>query len=203
MATVYEKLQTVRAELKNKKIKKSGANTYSNFKYFELKDILPDITELCDKYKICPVFSLYETHAELKIIDSEKPEDSILFVTKTGEANMKGSHEVQKKGAENTYMRRYLYMTAFDIAEQDMVDPRDNKPASKPQKKPAKPVDAELSKVIDEIMSVMGEKIDSGTDKDALYQIIAENNNGDKNPIRIKDKEAAQKILNLIKEVKQ
>lgn len=203
MATVYEKLQTVRFELQQEDIKKTGYNPYSGYKYFELEDILPPITKLSAKHKICSIFLLLDTHAELTVYDAEKPEDYIRFSIKTSEANMKGVLEVQKKGAETTYMRRYMYMTAFEIAENDTVDQGSKKPASKPQKKPSKPVDAELNKVLDEIISVMGEKIASGIDKEALYQIVADNNNGNKNPMQIKEKETAQKILDLVKEVKQ
>ena len=39
-----------------------------------------------------------------------------------GEADLKGCHSVQNLGAVQTYTRRYLYITAFEIVEHDALD---------------------------------------------------------------------------------
>jgi hypothetical protein len=38
------------------------------------------------------------------------------------EANLKGCHPVQNLGAVQTYLRRYLYMAALEIVEQEIFD---------------------------------------------------------------------------------
>lgn len=47
---IYKKIQKVKLELSQRELKKSGENTFSKFKYYELGDFLPSIIELCDKY---------------------------------------------------------------------------------------------------------------------------------------------------------
>jgi hypothetical protein len=44
------------------------------------------------------------------------------------EANLKGTHPIQNLGAVETYQRRYLWMTALEIVEHDVLD------ASEPMK---------------------------------------------------------------------
>ena len=38
------------------------------------------------------------------------------------DATLKGAHPIQNLGAVETYQRRYLYMTAFEIVEADVLD---------------------------------------------------------------------------------
>ena len=44
--SIYHKIQKVKLELSSRELKKSGENTYSGFKYYELGDFLPSIIEL-------------------------------------------------------------------------------------------------------------------------------------------------------------
>ena len=53
---LYQKLQKVRVELQNSKLKKSGKNTFSKYEYFELGDFLPKVNELCEKYNLSTIF---------------------------------------------------------------------------------------------------------------------------------------------------
>ena len=66
------------------------------------------------------------------------------------EANLKGTHPIQNLGAVETYQRRYLWMTAMEIVEHDILDastgyeeapakPTQNKSAAKPVKQPEQP----------------------------------------------------------------
>lgn len=49
---IYQKINLVRKEFKDSDIKKSGENTFQNFKYFELSDIVPIAIDLCNKYNL-------------------------------------------------------------------------------------------------------------------------------------------------------
>ena len=120
--SIYLKLQQVRVELQKSPIKKSGQNNFTKFHYFELADFLPTVNELLLKYKLADVFSLYTDRAELVIYDAES-DQKITFTSATAPAEMKSVTPIQMKGAENTYMRRYLLLNALNIVENDVLDP--------------------------------------------------------------------------------
>lgn len=134
MSNVYMKLQTVRAELSKTELTKTGENKHLKFKYFELGDFLPAITELCAKNKICSIINFGTKLATLKIIDCEKDGSIIRFSTPIEKAKLMGSPSpVQELGATQTYIRRYLYMNAFEVVDTDVVDaqPQDKAPNRK------------------------------------------------------------------------
>jgi len=120
--SIYLKLQQARVELQKTPIKKSGQNNFTKFNYFELGDFLPTINELFLKHKLVDVFSLYPDRAELVIYDAES-DQKITFTSATAPAEMKAVTPIQMKGAENTYMRRYLLLNALNIVENDVLDP--------------------------------------------------------------------------------
>jgi hypothetical protein len=119
---VYQKLQTCRVELQKSKMKKSGINKFSNYEYFELGDFLPKANELMLENGLTALFFFEREKARLHIIDTDKPEDKIVFTSPVAMAELKGCHGVQNIGATQTYMRRYLYVMAFEIAEHDAVE---------------------------------------------------------------------------------
>jgi hypothetical protein len=51
-------------------------------------------------------------------------------------AELKGAHPIQNLGAVETYQRRYLWMTAMEIVEHDILDA--SKPAEEPKKEAPK-----------------------------------------------------------------
>ena len=119
---IYEKLQKVRAELHKSSLKKSGKNAFAKYEYFELGDFLPTINQLLADNKLVSVFEFGPESARLRIINAEKPEEEIAFPTPVIMAELKGATDIQALGATQTYIRRYLYVMAFEIAEHDTVD---------------------------------------------------------------------------------
>jgi len=119
---VYEKMNRVRQEFAGMSVKKSGKNKFAGYEYFELGDFLPVIQRLCDTAGLLTVVSFTADMAELVVVDTEKPDESISFTSPMGSASLKGCHEVQNIGAVETYQRRYLYQTAFEIVEHDALD---------------------------------------------------------------------------------
>lgn len=119
---IYEKLQKCRMELNKKKLTKSGENKYSNYKYFELSDFLPTINELFYINKLSSEFNLYQDKAVLKVIDVEEQTSEIVFEVPTAEAKISGCSPIQALGGQITYLRRYLYINALEIAETDLID---------------------------------------------------------------------------------
>jgi hypothetical protein len=118
---IYEKLQQARVELQNKKIKKSGKNAYAGFTYFELSDFLPHINEIFSNLKLYSRFNLAPKMATLTIIDTEDKTQE-LFHMPTAELQLKGCNQLQAIGGVNTYLRRYLYLNALEIVENDLFD---------------------------------------------------------------------------------
>lgn len=121
-ANVYSKLSKIRLELQNRKLKKSGHNKYAGFRYYELGDILPSINELSDKYGILNIISYNKEESILEIIDIDNPESKIEIKSPMSELTLKGAHPIQNLGAIETYQRRYLYLTAYEIVESDYLD---------------------------------------------------------------------------------
>jgi hypothetical protein len=64
------------------------------------------------------------------------------------EANLKGNHEIQNLGAVETYQRRYLWMTAMEIVEHDILDSGREKDVKEDpvevKKDPIKPMEGKL-----------------------------------------------------------
>ena len=119
---IYIKLALIRSELQNMNLKKTGVNSYAKFKYFELVDFLPAINDLALKYHVVNVINFSNDEAYLSIIDADCPDQSIKFSIKMSYVNMKGANELQNLGASCTYLRRYLYMIAYEICESDIID---------------------------------------------------------------------------------
>lgn len=132
---IYEKLIESRMKIQSIGIKKAGRNDYSKYDYFTLKDILELVVPLCSELKMLPVISFTAETATLEIIDAEKPAEKIVITSPMSRAALKGCHEVQNLGAVQSYLRRYLYMAAFDIDECEAEDV-DNEPPPMQQKTP-------------------------------------------------------------------
>lgn len=131
---IYEKLSKARATLE---LKKTGVATINNAgktrSYFSLDDILPSVNKTANELKFLCKFDLNKEIATLKIIDCEKIEDFIEFSIPASTATIQGGNVVQSIGATQTYLRRYLYLNAFEIAEYDVIEEETGE-----EKKPSK-----------------------------------------------------------------
>lgn len=133
---LYQKLAKARIELQKKELTKSGKNAFAKFSYFELADFLPQINEIFNDVGLCGAVSFTKELATLRIFNAEKPDEMLEFSSPMVEqALTKGGTEIQNLGAIQTYQRRYLYMSALEITENDWVDAQDNT-QSQPQEKP-------------------------------------------------------------------
>lgn len=144
--TIYDKLNDCRLAFKNANVKKSGKNTYAGYDYFELDDILNALIPILSSHRAATMVNFTPEGATLTFTDCETKE-SIVFTSPMSTASLKGCHEVQNLGAVESYIKRYLYQNAFEIAEPDSLDrtmgKNDNqqgkKPAQNQQKKAAAP----------------------------------------------------------------
>lgn len=144
--TIYELLQDVRDEISKTPLKKSGFNKHLNFNYFELADFVPTATRLFAQKGLCPLFSItYDPNGvEVAVLKIVKGAESITFTSPTSDpTNMQG---IQALGAKITYMRRYMYMIALDLTENDVVDASldENSRNAKVEEKKATPKQIEM-----------------------------------------------------------
>lgn len=119
---IFQKIQKARVELQKKDLKKTGFNKYSNYNYFELGDFLPPILEICESLGLYTEVQYGENKATLQVIDMDNPEISRTWTTDMKVAVLKGCSDMQNIGGTQTFARRYLYTTAFEVAEKDVLD---------------------------------------------------------------------------------
>lgn len=151
--SIYKKIAEARVKLQDSKLTKSGFNKFANFKYYELADFLPSLNRINLELGICTKFEL-DTAGEkaiLNIFDFDKPEEKITFDIPYIPSKVQGATEIQNLGGTITYLRRYLFLVAFEITDGDVIDAQDpNKPKVPEENKPQKDKPAtqnQLSKI--------------------------------------------------------
>lgn len=122
MDNIYKKIQAVKKRLLEANVKKTGVNKFSNYTYYELADFLPTLIKLCDEEGLFTGVRFDDEFAYLDIVNIEKPEEKVTYTSPMRALELKGANAVQALGGVETYSRRYLYMAAFDIVENDMFD---------------------------------------------------------------------------------
>lgn len=131
--SVYKKLMDARLQLQAKSLSKSGNNKFAGYKYFELADFLPACQEIFAGLGLCGVVSFNSVEAVLTITDTDGG-GAIQIKSPMSDAQLKGCHAVQNLGAVQTYLRRYLWVTAMEIVEHDALD--SSEPLKPETKKP-------------------------------------------------------------------
>lgn len=121
---IYEKLAEARLLIANKGMKKTGKNSFAGYSYFELSEILPAVNAVNKELGIVSVFCFADKVATLSVINAENPAEVVKFefAYSPDGASLKGCHKVQNDGAVQTYVKRYLYQNAYEIAEGDALD---------------------------------------------------------------------------------
>lgn len=141
MNNIYQKINNIKQDFLKSNVKKSGKNKNAGFEYFELVDFMPTLVELMNKYKVYSFISFTEKDATITLINVEKAEEKVIitspvvdFKSYKYEKDTKGNYtgnviedltnmnSIQKMGAIQTYIRRYLYLIAFDIVEPELFD---------------------------------------------------------------------------------
>lgn len=145
---VYQKLIKARAQFLNDGVEKSGKNMNIGFKYFELTDIVPSVTKIFEEIGLISIVNFSNDTAIMTVINCDNPGEAVGFsapfnqiapiISNAGKAV---TNEMQALGSSITYMRRYLYMIAMDIVENDEIEPqiKNDAPAAAPKSAPATP----------------------------------------------------------------
>lgn len=119
---LYEKITNIKSDFLKANVKKSGKNKFANYTYYELADITPVLIELCKQYKVFTKFSYTKEFATLEIVNIENPNEREIYTSPMEDLDLKGCNKIQALGGVETYQRRYLYLSAIDIIENDMFD---------------------------------------------------------------------------------
>jgi hypothetical protein len=119
--SIYKKLQKARVQLQRQALNKSGKNKFAGYEYFELSDFIPSVQMIFNDLGMCGMVSYNEDLAYLHIQDTDGP-GCITFTSPMSTAALKGCHEVQNLGAVQSYLRRYLWVTAMEIVEHDALE---------------------------------------------------------------------------------
>ena len=138
--TVFKKLQAARHQLLNSGIEKSGHNKFSNYHYFELGDFIPAAHKIFNEIGLCGVVRFAET-ATLTVYDTEG-DGSVEFTTPVVYAENAKGQAIQSLGSTHTYIRRYLWLMALELVENDVIDslPQEEKPKAVEKPAEKKPV---------------------------------------------------------------
>lgn len=118
---VLSKLMQARLKLQGTQLAKTGHNKFAGYHYFELGDFLPTVQRIFAEVGLCGIVSYTAELAKLTITDTTEG-GSVEITSPMGSAALKGCHEVQNVGAVETYQRRYLWVTAMEIVEHDVLD---------------------------------------------------------------------------------
>jgi hypothetical protein len=119
---VYQKLNEARAKFHKKALKKSGHNKFAGYNYFELGDFVIPAIEIFNEVGLTSIIRFGKEIAEFIVVNTEKPDEIIVFTSPMSEANLKGCHPVQNLGAVQTYISRYLWVSVLHIVEHDSLD---------------------------------------------------------------------------------
>ena len=135
---VYGKLAVAREKFLASGVKKSGKNTFAEFKYFTLEDIIPVKQKIFNEVGLMDAISFGENVACLTLTNIDNPSEYIEFMSPLKEDDSLIKNPIQKLGAIETYVRRYLYLLMLDIVEADTVDAISGKDDAKPTQAPKK-----------------------------------------------------------------
>lgn len=189
---IYEKLQKARVELQSLGLKMGGHNKFADFKYFELKDFLPKVNEIFENLKLFSKFDLLENEGVLTVINTEKTDETITFVTPKAEIVLKGQNGLQMIGSTHTYLKRYCYFNALEIVEDDAINAIIDK--DKYSKQQELTEEEQIQKAVEYINSHLK------GNENVVNRYLSSNSTDDLSKIPIKELE---KLCNYIKNNKQ
>lgn len=130
--TIEDKLLQARKLIKETSLKKEGKNQFSNYDYFTPTQVSHLVDTVCQELKLLPVFSLkkdeYGLYGSLALVDVETPEQSRTIQMRTEMPSITATNMTQQMGGCETYTKRYMLMSLFDICDNNLdFDSQDNR----------------------------------------------------------------------------
>lgn len=135
------KLQQCKQELQQMNITKTGNNKFNNYSYYELDDIIPPITDILVKHRLCSTTYQKDSKMYLEIMDYDSKE-TVIFDTRIKEypqdtkKNQDYGTFMKRQQGLQTYARRALWLVALDIVEPNIIE---SSPMRPQQKQPQSP----------------------------------------------------------------
>ena len=142
LKTIHAKLIEARKTFHSTEIKKTGYNSFSKYYYFELADFLLPAMDILAEHDLIAITS-FETELATMTITDTKSGDSMMITSPMSTATLKACQPVQSMGACQTFVRRYLYTTLFEIVEHDVIEEQTGKPEA--------PLKTDVDKVVKDI----------------------------------------------------
>jgi hypothetical protein len=135
---IYEKIVEISNELR---IAKDGNNEFKGFKYFKPDDIAQAINPLLKKHSIIILFDLpfnkvkemYEGKLTIKSTEAGENSGEAIYQFDIPLTSVAAASPAQNAGATLTYCKRYMIMSAFNIAD-NQADPDADKAMADSQK---------------------------------------------------------------------
>ena len=116
--TLEEKIILISNKIR---VTKDGENTYSNYSYFTPDGILTTLNPLFLEYGVFSHFTLERIdnyyRGILKLFDAQDRNYFVEYSMTSPEIVIKATNPVQSLGGLQTYLKRYLLMNAFHIAD--------------------------------------------------------------------------------------
>lgn len=140
---IYSKIMTARLSFLESNPSKSGRNEFQKFSYYELDDIVPTATRLCNELGLYTQIDMGAEnfgYATMTVINIDEPTEQVQYRIKMPELTGGNINQLlQDTGRTETYLRRYLYLLFLDIVQNDEVDSSDirKQNISKPRGKPS------------------------------------------------------------------
>jgi len=140
-----QKIAIARQIIAETPMKKDGTNNYSNYDYFTPAQVEQLVQDASNKVGILCCYNLEQDPlggymASIVVHDLES-DHALPFKLATAKPEIKATNEAQKLGGMMTYSQRYLKMSIFGIADNNLdFDAQDNRPkkaAPKPAPKKA------------------------------------------------------------------
>lgn len=125
---IFQKLIAARIRFLESNVKKSGINRFAGFDYFELSDICPVANSIFKELGMVFIVSFENNYAVGRLFNADNPSEVIEILSPArelgiiSESGKNKMNALQGLGSEQTYQRRYLYLTILDITENDTVD---------------------------------------------------------------------------------
>ena len=137
---IYSKIMMARLQFLESNPQKSGRNEFQKFNYYELDDIVPTATRICNELGLYTEIDMGANtygYATLTVVNIDNVDEKCYFRLKMPAINNDNlNNALQDTGRSETYLRRYLYLLFLDIAQNDEVDASDNSKMDAPKKKP-------------------------------------------------------------------
>lgn len=130
--SVKERIVAISNEIR---ISKAGKNEFMKANYFQPDDILRTINPLLESHQLISIFNMewlkekemYQSTLEISDVNSL---ESVLYKFDIPMQELKGAGRAQSAGATQTYAKRYMFMNAFNLADNKSdLDHSKNKPA--------------------------------------------------------------------------